>query len=101
VEAFDAASTGATHFVGRIYSNLVRISQETHYVFATKPNRLILYRETVTVYRENHTEHKYSVGTMQSFNVLQQVVCTVIKCKCVYFMKWNCRMMVNYESGRM
>jgi hypothetical protein len=35
----------------------VRTSQETHYVFATKPNRLMLFRETVAVYCENHTEH--------------------------------------------
>jgi hypothetical protein len=37
--------------------NSVRISQETHYVSATKPNRLMLFRETVAVYCENHTEH--------------------------------------------
>jgi hypothetical protein len=37
--------------------NLVRTSQETHYVSATKPNRLMLFRETVAVYCENHTEH--------------------------------------------
>jgi translation initiation factor IF-1 len=35
----------------------VRTSQETHYVSATKPNRLMLFRETVTVYCENHMEH--------------------------------------------
>jgi predicted Zn-dependent protease with MMP-like domain len=28
-----------------------------HYVSATKPNRLMLFRKTVTVYCENHTEH--------------------------------------------
>jgi hypothetical protein len=32
-------------------------SQETHYVSATEPNRLMLFRETVAVYCENHTEH--------------------------------------------
>jgi hypothetical protein len=32
-------------------------SQEIRYVSATKPNRLMLFRETVTVYCENHTEH--------------------------------------------
>jgi translation initiation factor IF-1 len=32
-------------------------SQETHYVSATKPNRLMLFGETVTVYCEDHTEH--------------------------------------------
>jgi hypothetical protein len=42
----------------QIYKNSVRTSQETHYISATKPNRLILFRETVAVYCENHTEHK-------------------------------------------
>jgi hypothetical protein len=28
-----------------------------HYVSVTKPNRLMLFRETVAVYCENHTEH--------------------------------------------
>jgi hypothetical protein len=35
----------------------VRASQETHYVSATKPNRLMLFREIIAVYCENHTEH--------------------------------------------
>jgi hypothetical protein len=35
----------------------VRTSQETHYVSATEPNRLMLFGETVAVYCENHTEH--------------------------------------------
>jgi hypothetical protein len=39
------------------YTDPVRTSQETHYVFTTKPNRLMLFRETVAVYCENHTEH--------------------------------------------
>jgi hypothetical protein len=37
--------------------NSVRTSQETHHISATKPNRLMLFRETVAVYCENHTEH--------------------------------------------
>jgi hypothetical protein len=37
--------------------NLVRTSQETHYVSATTPSRLMLFGETVAVYCENHTEH--------------------------------------------
>jgi predicted Zn-dependent protease with MMP-like domain len=45
------------HCVGRIYSNSVRTSQETHYVCATKPNRLLLFREIIADYCENHTEH--------------------------------------------
>jgi hypothetical protein len=40
-----------------ICKETVRTSQETHYIFATKPNRLMLFMETVAVYCENHTEH--------------------------------------------
>jgi hypothetical protein len=40
-----------------MYKNSVRTSQETHYVSATKPNRLMLFGETVAVYCENHMEH--------------------------------------------
>jgi hypothetical protein len=36
-----------------IYINTVRTSQETHYVSATKTNRLMLFGETVAVYCEN------------------------------------------------
>jgi hypothetical protein len=43
----------------QIYINSVRTSQETHNVSATKPNRLMLFGETVAVYCENHTEHTY------------------------------------------
>jgi hypothetical protein len=35
----------------------VRISQETHHVSATGPNRLMLCGETVAVCCENRTEH--------------------------------------------
>jgi hypothetical protein len=40
-----------------MYTNSVSTSQETHYVSAKKPNRLMLFGETVAVYCENHTEH--------------------------------------------
>jgi hypothetical protein len=40
-----------------MYNNPVRTLQETHYVTATKPNRLMLFRETVAVYCENQMEH--------------------------------------------
>jgi hypothetical protein len=40
----------------QIYKNPVRTSQETHYVSATKSSRLMLFRETVAVYCENHIE---------------------------------------------
>jgi hypothetical protein len=43
-----------------IYINPVRTSQETHYFSATEPNRLMPFRETVAVYCEKHTEHRYS-----------------------------------------
>jgi hypothetical protein len=39
------------------HTDPVRTSQETHYVTATRLNRLMLFRETVAVYCENHTEH--------------------------------------------
>jgi predicted Zn-dependent protease with MMP-like domain len=40
-----------------------RTSRETHHVSATEPNRLMLFRETVAVYCENHTEHTDAVRT--------------------------------------
>jgi hypothetical protein len=40
-----------------LYNNSVRTSQETCYVSATKPNRLMLFREELAVYCENHMEH--------------------------------------------
>jgi hypothetical protein len=40
-----------------VFKTSVPTSQETHYVSATKSNRLMLFRETVAVYCENHTEH--------------------------------------------
>jgi hypothetical protein len=49
----------------KIYSSVLT-SQETHYVSATKPNRLILFRETVAVYFENPTEH---TDTLRGENV--------------------------------
>jgi hypothetical protein len=33
-----------------MYTNPLRTSQEIHYISATKPNRLMLFRETVAVY---------------------------------------------------
>jgi hypothetical protein len=37
--------------------NSVRTSQETHDISATKPNRLILFREINGVYSEMHAKH--------------------------------------------
>jgi hypothetical protein len=39
--------------------------QETHYVSAIEPNRLMLFGESVAVYCENHTEHTNTVRTSQ------------------------------------
>jgi hypothetical protein len=39
-----------------LYENPVHTSHETQYVSAAKPNRLMLFGETVTVYCEDHTE---------------------------------------------
>jgi hypothetical protein len=36
-------------------------SQEAHYVSTTKPNRLMLFKETVAVYCENHMEHTNTI----------------------------------------
>jgi hypothetical protein len=40
-----------------VLRNTVRTSQEARHGSATKPNRLMLSGETVTVYCENYTEH--------------------------------------------
>jgi hypothetical protein len=48
---FTARTTGNTD----IYK--LSTSQKTHYVPSTKPNRLMLFGETVAVYCENHIEH--------------------------------------------
>jgi hypothetical protein len=40
-----------------LHNHRLRTSNPTHYVSATKPNRLMLFGETVAVYCENHTEH--------------------------------------------
>jgi hypothetical protein len=49
--------------------NSVRTSQETRHVSATKPNRLMLFRETVAVFCENQTEHTDTLcGQNAQFN---------------------------------
>jgi hypothetical protein len=40
-----------------LYDNSIRTSQETHHLSVTKPNQLMLFRETATVYCEKHTVH--------------------------------------------
>jgi hypothetical protein len=58
----------------RLYKNSVRTSQETHYVSATETNRLMLFRETVAVYRENHTEHINTLGRLHSTQLQHTVI---------------------------
>jgi hypothetical protein len=43
-----------------VLKSTVCTSQETHYVSATEPNRLMLYGERVAVYCENRAEHAYT-----------------------------------------
>jgi hypothetical protein len=79
----------------------VRTSPETHYVTTTKPNRLMLFRETVAVYCENHTEHTdtpcrqnaefYYVkagGTNSNHWVLKWLnwCCYILQCKSLKFL---------------
>jgi hypothetical protein len=47
------------------HTDIVRTSQETHYVSVTEPNR-----ETVAVYCENHTEHTYTYNDWRECRVL-------------------------------
>jgi hypothetical protein len=44
-----------TEFLLAVWKNSVRTLQETH-IPATKTNQLMLFRETVVVYCENHTK---------------------------------------------
>jgi hypothetical protein len=57
------------------YKNSVPTSQETHYASTTKPNRLMLFREIIAVYCENHTEHIIKLcGRNAESGVLRRVV---------------------------
>jgi hypothetical protein len=45
----------------------------------------MLFREVIAVYCENHTKVEInSVGLMQSFSMLKQVICTRVKHKLHY-----------------
>jgi hypothetical protein len=48
-----------------MYTDSVRTSQETHYIFTTKTNRLMLFRETAAVYFEYHMKH---INTLRGQN---------------------------------
>jgi thioredoxin-related protein len=65
IVCFRNSSTEVTLPTDLVLRSSVRTSQETHYVSATQPNRLMLFRKTVAVYRENHTEHTDTVRTSQ------------------------------------
>jgi hypothetical protein len=58
-----------------MYKNPVRTSQETLHVSPTETNRLMLFRETVAVYCENHTEH---TDTFCEYFMLKQLVDIVV-----------------------
>jgi hypothetical protein len=50
-------------------------SQDAHYVSATEPNQLMLFRERVTAYYENHTEHTNTqCGQNAEFTLLEHAV---------------------------
>jgi hypothetical protein len=58
------------------YKNSVRTSKEKHYASATKNIQLMLFRDTMAVYCENHMEHtnKYTLWAEYSFTTVKQVV---------------------------
>jgi hypothetical protein len=62
-------------FLYIIFMNSVLTSQETHYVSATKTNRLMPFRETAAVYCESDMKNINTVmGKMQGLVKLRQVV---------------------------
>jgi hypothetical protein len=72
------------NFFKIIYINSVRTSQETHYVSATKPNQLMLFRETIAVYCENHMEH---INTLCAQNAgFQHVKASGIYFQCLNYL---------------
>jgi hypothetical protein len=52
------------------YMKSIRTSQETHNVTVTETNRLMMFKETVAVYYENHTQI-HSVDRKKSFIHIQ------------------------------
>jgi hypothetical protein len=61
-----------TLFLLIIYEKPVCTSQETHYVYAAEPKRLVLFRETVAVHCEIHMEHTDTLCGF-SFSKLKQL----------------------------
>jgi hypothetical protein len=67
---------GIQAFATRLYDNLkraVHTSHETHYVSVTNPIRSMLFRETVAVYCENHTEQKYTLWAENSVRTSHEI----------------------------
>jgi hypothetical protein len=57
------------------YKNSVRTSQETHYVSATKPKQLMLFKEnSLFVVRNIRNIQTHCVGKIKNFTILKQVV---------------------------
>jgi hypothetical protein len=52
-----------------IYTNPVRTSQETHYVSATKPELLMLFRKMIAVYFDMRHINTLCVGECISSNI--------------------------------
>jgi hypothetical protein len=57
-----------------MYTNLARTYQETHYISSARISRVILFWERVALHSENHAKRINTVGRMQNFSVLKQVV---------------------------
>jgi hypothetical protein len=59
---------------GILLNNTQSVPHRKHYLSATKPNLLMLFRETVAVCCENHTEHTDTLCG-QNFTVFKKVAC--------------------------
>jgi hypothetical protein len=53
-----------------MFKNSVRTAKKIQHLAITKINWLMLFREIIAVYNENHTKHKYK---MKSYRLLKQV----------------------------
>jgi hypothetical protein len=54
----------------QIFGHSIRTSQESHYINVTDTNQLMMFRETIAVYCENHTEHTNPVRASQEMHHL-------------------------------
>jgi hypothetical protein len=60
-----------------LFKDSVRTSHETRYVSTTKPNRLILFRETVAVYCGNYKQHTATFCGQNAEFSFSPVTCAV------------------------